>query len=149
MLTGFAHLFEKTKERVAIVRNIKTTDFVDVEDQSRLYNRSIQLCTLDAMLSQHRLDYGTRYNPLNGTLALHHKLLLKYKWPLHEIRSLSLADCLLALHDELNMESIPESASKILKSIAANQFAISFPDIHDEEWDPALAEKLIYNSEER
>lgn len=149
MLKGFAHLFEKTKEHVAEIRNVKTTGFVDTVGLSCVYNRAIQLCAFDAVLSQHRLDFGTRYNDLKGISALHHKLLLKYKWPLTEIRALTLADAMLALHDELKIETLPPEASRMLASIAQDQHLVVFPDLLDEEWDPTFADKLLYNSEDR
>lgn len=149
MLKGFAHLFEKTKEHVAKIRNVKTTGIVDTVKLSCTYNRAIQLCALDAVLAQHRVDFGTLYNDLKGISALHHKLLLKYKWPLTEIRSLSLSDAMLALHDELKIETLPAEASRILAAIARDQHLVVFPDLLDEEWDPAFADKLLYNSEEQ
>ncbi|MFP7607001.1 ECs1072 family phage-associated protein [Serratia quinivorans] len=149
MLKGFAHLFEKTKEHVCKTRNVKTTGLIDTVERSCLYNRVIQLCTLDAVLAQHRVDFGTRYNDLKGVSALHHKLLLKYKWPLNEIRSLSLSDAMLALHDELKIETLPAEAFRLLTAIAQEQHFVVFPDLLDEEWDPTFADKLLYNSEDR
>ncbi|QHA85572.1 ECs1072 family phage-associated protein [Serratia rhizosphaerae] len=146
MLKGFAHLFEKTKEHVAQVRNVKTTGFIDQAAMSCVYNRAIQLCALDAVISQHRVEAGNRFNDLRGKSALHHKLLAKYKWPLAEIHSLTLSDVLLALHDELSLESLPPEASRILTSISREHPPVVFPDITDEEWNPEFAEKLLYNS---
>ncbi|HAV2137191.1 ECs1072 family phage-associated protein [Serratia sp. CY37345] len=149
MLKGFAHLFERTKQHVAEIRNIKTTGFVDTVGLSCVYNRAVQLCTLDAVLAQHRVDFGTRYNDLKGVAALHHKLLMKYKWPLSEIRSLTLSDAVLALHDELKIESLPAEASRMLTAISLNHDLVVFPDLLDAEWDPSFADKLLYNSEDR
>lgn len=101
------------------------------------------ICALDIILYEHRKKYGNQLNGLNGKQALHHKLLLKYKWPLSVIRDLTLTDALLALHDEIQFSALPEPASEYLSRITHSNYPVNFPDYLDAEWDPELSEKFL------
>lgn len=146
MLKGFAHLFQSTQENIKKTRSIKTTGFIDPHQFACAENRALEICALDAVIAQHRLDFATKFNPLKGKAALHHKLLLKFKWPLREIKALPLSEILLALHDELNIKDLPGEASKALAAISNLDNLSVFTDYIDEEWNPNLAEKFLYDS---
>lgn len=143
MIVGIAHLFTQVKENIAKQRNIQIGGYVDSTEVSMVNNRAAQICTLDALLFEHRKKYGTRFNGLNGKEALHHKLLLKYQWPISTIRELTLSDILLALQDELRVDNIPEDIGRYLSQITISQFPVNFADHPESEWDPELAEKLL------
>lgn len=146
MINGFAHLFVQIKENIAKTRGVKTNGFVDSTEIACVNNRAAQICALDLLLAEHRKKYGTKFNGLNGKQALHHKLLMKYKWPLSLIRELKLEEALLALHDELVFESFGEAASKYLNQVTLSQYPVNFPDYLETEWDPLLSQKLLFDS---
>jgi len=149
MINGFAHLFVQTKENIAKTRGVQTNGLVNGTEVACVNNRAAQICALDLLLAEHRKKYGTRFNGLNGKQALHHKLLMKYKWPLSLIRELKLEDVLLALHDELAFESFDEAASKYLKQVTLSEYPVNFPDYLETEWDPLLSQKLLFDSEDQ
>lgn len=94
------------------------------------------MCILDVLLAKHREEHGNQFNGLNGINALHHKLLLKYKWPLDQIRALTISDCLLALHEELKLEALDDQIANHFKNVLSQYGENYFPDILDGEWDP-------------
>lgn len=143
MIVGIAHLFNQTKENIATVRSVKILGLVDMNEISCVNNRAVQICTLDFLLELHRKKYGNNLNGLNGKQALHHKLLMKYQWSPSIIRELSLSDIFLALHDELQLESLPEDAGRYLLQIARSQYPINFPDYLEKEWDPDLSQRFL------
>ncbi|RCX00575.1 MULTISPECIES: hypothetical protein [Kosakonia] len=143
MIVGIAHLFNQTKENIAAIRGVKVSGFVDSNEIACVNNRAVQVCTLDFLLELHRKKYGNNCNGLNGIQALHHKLLMKYQWPPSVIRGLSLSDIFLSLHDELQLESLPEDAGRYLLQITRTQYPINFPDYLDGEWDPNLSQRFL------
>lgn len=138
MFIGISHLFTKTKDHIAKIRDVKLTGFPDDLEVSRVYNRAAQICALDIVLHQHRMKFSNKLNLLQGRDALHHKILMKYQWPLPVIRSLTLGDCLLALQDELQIESLPDEVSKFLNQIVRRHYSVNFSDYIEAEWDPTL-----------
>lgn len=147
MIVGIEHLFTQVKENIAKQRNIQISGYVDSSEVSCVNNRAAQICTLDALLFEHRKKYATQFNGLNGKAALHHKLLLKYQWPLSTIRELTFTDILLALQDELRVENLPEDISRYLSQVALSQYPVTFADHPESEWDPDLAERLLVDLE--
>ncbi|MFS7253434.1 hypothetical protein AB6869_23885 [Rahnella rivi] len=131
-------LFQSTKEHVASVRNIATTGAVNYEEVTRLYYRAAHLTLLDILLDQHREESGTISAQLAGKMSLHHKLLTKYKWPLSEIRHLSLEDICLALHDELKIDNFDKEISTYFTTVLGRYEPLFFSDYLNEEWDPLL-----------
>lgn len=148
MINGFGHLYSETEQRVAKIRDVKTTGFVDSNELAKVTNRAIQLCILDLLLAAHRSKYETPLNKLPGVKALHHKLLMKYKWPLSEISALSLSDIFVALHDEITIESLEGQAKTYFSSLLASAYPLAFTDFINEEWDPNLSERLLFDSKE-
>ena len=128
--------FINTKEKIAQLRNINIVGSIDFDEVSCVYNRAAQLCILDVLLAKHREEHGNQFNGLNGINALHHKLLLKYKWPLDQIRALTISDCLLALHEELKLEALDDQIANHFKNVLSQYGENYFPDILDGEWDP-------------
>ncbi|ENK2459426.1 hypothetical protein AB3B40_003776 [Escherichia coli] len=143
MINGIAHLFTQIKSNIAQLRGIQISGYVDSSEVSCVTNRAVLICALDIILYEHRKKYGNQLNGLNGKQALHHKLLLKYKWPLSLIRDLTLTDALLALHDEIQFSSLPEPVSEYLSRITHSNYPVNFPDYLDAEWDPELSEKFL------
>jgi len=131
-------LFQLTKEHVANIRNIATTGTVNYEEVSRLYHRAAHLTLLDILIHQYREESGTISAQLDGKMSLHHKLLTKYKWPLSEIRHLSLEDICLALHDELKIDNFDQEISKYFTNVLGRYEPLFFSDYLNEEWDPLL-----------
>ncbi|EPA0325584.1 hypothetical protein [Enterobacter hormaechei] len=146
MINGFGHLYSATEQHIAKIREIKTIGFVDSNELSKVTNRAVQLCVLDLLLAAHRNKHETTINKLPGAKALHHKLLQKYNWPLSEIRAMSLSDVFIALHDELSLESLEGQAKSYFSTMIAGRYPITFTDFIDDEWDPDLAEKLLFDS---
>jgi len=150
MIHGFGHLFVHIKENIAKVRDLKTSGYMDRAADACLNKRAAQICALDILLAEHRIKYGTLFNGLYGKQALHHKLLIKYKWPLSAIRALSLGDVLLALHDELAFESLSESAGNYLYQVTSlSEYPVNFPDYLEAEWDPLLSQKFLFDSQDQ
>ncbi len=143
MIVGIGHLFMQIKENIAKIRDVRVSGFIDAAEVSLVNNRAAQICALDIILAEHRKKHGSRFNGLNGKQALHHIILLKYHWPLSAIRELSLADALLSLHDELQLESLPDEPRKYLTQIINTQYPVNFPDYLEAEWDPNLSEKFL------
>lgn len=148
MINGFGHLFSATEQHVAKVREVKITGFVDTNELTKVTNRAIQLCILDLILAAHRSKHETRVNKLPGVKALHHKLLIKYKWPLSEICALSLSNIFVALHDEISLESLDGQAKTYFSSLLAGAYPLTFDNFINEEWDPNLSDRLLFDSKE-
>lgn len=134
--------FGETKEKVAAVRGITIIGSIDFKDVSCVYNRAAQLCILDILLDKHRQEHGLQFNGLDGINALHHKLLLKFKWPLNQIRQLTISDCLLALHEELKTENLEPELATYFKNTLSQFGESCFPDVMDGEWDPDAYQKV-------
>jgi restriction endonuclease S subunit len=147
MIVGIAHLFTQVKENIAKQRNIQINGYVDSTEVSCVNNRAALICTLEALLLEHRKKYATRFNGLHGKAALHHKLLLKYQWPLSTIRELTFPDILLSLQDELRVETLPEDIRRYLSQVTISQYPVNFADYPESEWDPELAERLLVDIE--
>lgn len=147
MTNGIAFLFTHIKTNIAKLRGITLSDYGDSAENSSVYNRAALICALDILLHAHRKEFGNRFNELKGKQALHHMLLLKYKWPLSVIRELTLSDVALALQDELKMEALPGGAGDYLLQVVGSHYSINFPDYLDDEWDPDLSEKYLIEIE--
>ena len=104
---------------------------------SQLLNRACLLFALECLLFQHRQTHATTWSPLTGREALVHLIFQKYKWPLSEIRWLSLKDCVLLLQDELRPENLSDEAAQITRNFGGNKKQ-HFPSLKDDEWDPEL-----------
>lgn len=104
----------------------------------QVQNRAALIFTLEVVLDAYRQKHGTLTNPLKGKLALEHLILTKFKWPLKEIRALTLNDALFVIHDELRFENLPDSAQTIIKNWSAHRARLVFDQVVDQEWDPEL-----------
>lgn len=134
--------FSMILNRIAKNRNVAIQGLVTEPDNSRAYNRAGLIFALETILHEHRAKFGTLWQPLKGKLALDHLLLQKYKWPLKQIRELSLQDCVLLLQEELSYEALPIAAQGIIKLFDAHRNRNAFPEISEDDWDPNLAESL-------
>ena len=147
MTTGIDRLFGNIKKNIAEIRGVTLSDFADPSEISPVYNRAALICALDIILHEHRKKFGNQLNELKGKQALHHKLLIKYKWPLSVIRELTLSDVILALQDELQIEDLPSGAGDYLSQVVGSHYLINFPDYLDSEWDPDLSAKYLVEIE--
>ncbi|MCL6366220.1 hypothetical protein EXT60_18485 [Pectobacterium carotovorum subsp. carotovorum] len=130
----FFHLIQKN---IANLHNVAMSGLVTPE-YHLVQNRAVLIFSLEVVLEAHRNKYSSHYSPLVGRLTLEHLILHKYKWPLREIRALTLADSIFTLHEELAFESLPESAQLVIKNFGAHRSIKSFPEINEDEWDPEL-----------
>ncbi len=129
--------FQVIQNKIAAHHGVQMQGYIE-SPYYQVQNRAVLIFSLEVVLEAHRAKYGTLTSPLKGKLALEHLLLLKYKWPLSEIRSLSLQDALFALQEELVLENLPEKAQEVIKMFNAHRARTTFDQIVDEEWDPEL-----------
>ncbi|KAA1272873.1 hypothetical protein ABUS55_09225 [Citrobacter pasteurii] len=134
--------FYSILKRIAANRDVAIVGYVKEPENTQAYNRAGLIFALEVILEEHRKNFGTLWNPLKGRKALEHRILQKYRWPLEQIRSLTLEDSLFLLQEELNFEKLPEQAQKIIKEYRAYRGRIVFPDIREDDWDPDLFESL-------
>ncbi|MDE9590841.1 ECs1072 family phage-associated protein, partial [Xenorhabdus bovienii] len=76
--------------------------------------RVLQIFILENILHEHRQKHGTLMEPLSGSKALDHKIFMKTNWTFNEIRSMSLEDKLLVLHDEIEVMSLSMEAQRFI-----------------------------------
>ncbi|HCD3047452.1 TPA: hypothetical protein NBM42_003751 [Klebsiella variicola] len=143
-MSNYSRLWESIRILVSNIRKIETGSFVNSNEDLKVSHRTAQLFILDVFLHQRREKYGAGVFPLRGKNALHHAILLKYKWPLDYIRNLSLSDALLTLQDELTPENLPEAAQKFLSGVLERASQIAFDDLLDDEWNPELGELFLH-----
>lgn len=130
--------YEIISKKIFELRGVAQYGQVEEPQHSQCKNRSALIFILESVLHLHRQAHATHWSPLEGRKALDHLLLHLYKWPLSEIRALSLADVILALQDQLMPDNLPDEVKSVLKSYGALSARQLFTDIKDEEWDPDL-----------
>ncbi|WP_437887036.1 ECs1072 family phage-associated protein [Phytobacter sp. V91] len=129
--------FQVIQNKIAEHHGVKMQGYIE-PPYYQVQNRAVLIFSLETILEEHRAKFGTLTSPLKGKLALEHLLLRKYKWPLSEIRSLSLQDALFALQEELALEHLPEKAQEVIKMFNAHRARTTFDQIVDAEWDPEM-----------
>lgn len=129
--------FHAIQTKIATYHGVKMQGVVEAP-YHQVQNRAALIFTLEVILEAHREKFATVSNPLRGKTALEHLLLVKYKWPISEIRSLNLQDALLALQEELSFEKLPECAQDVIKGFGAFNTKQFFPQVVADEWDPEL-----------
>ncbi|WP_317180060.1 ECs1072 family phage-associated protein [Lelliottia amnigena] len=130
--------FEIIQNKVSAYHGVPVYGQVKQPDYDQMKNRSVLIFALEVVLHLHRTKYATPFSPLKGKDALTHLLLQKYKWPLSEIRSLSLKEIILALQDDLTFEKLPDAAVDVIKLFGFASRKSNFADIKDDEWEPEL-----------
>lgn len=140
MTQRLGDLFQEIKERIVKVRGLPHTEQAEPEDRIKIHNRAFLLFSLDCLLDEYRSKNATLWSPLKGRDALHHLLLKKYGWTLYEIRSLTLADSLFAIQDELVFDKLPQAVQGYLQENRWDKFNSAFDDLTDQEWDPMLGD---------
>lgn len=105
---------------------------------TQLQNRIAEIFALEVVLHLHREKYSTGWANLRGKRALEHLLIHKYSWSLSEIRSMSLSDIFLSLHEELLPKNLPEEVVNLINSYSTSRRREYFSDYRLEEWDPEL-----------
>ncbi len=134
--------YQLVLQKVGEVRDVALRGAIQQPDYAQVQNRAALIFTLECVLEKHRNTYATIGSPLKGRAALEHLLLQKYKWPLSEIRNLSLQDAILALQEELRAIAEYEPAQKMIAYFGARSTKQVYPTILDEEWEPNLIDKL-------
>jgi len=135
-------LFALHKEHVASVRGININSAVDYEDRCRVYYRAAHITILDLLLIKHREIHETAFSKLPGKQAFFHRILMKYNWPISEIKALSLAEVFLSLHEDLNYKSFDNEISDYFNGFLNRYDEFHFDDTIDSEWDPTLYQKI-------
>ncbi|WP_071846572.1 MULTISPECIES: ECs1072 family phage-associated protein [Serratia] len=129
-------------QKVGKVRGVTLSGAIQQPDYNQVQNRAALIFSLECVLEGHRNQFATLGNPLKGKAALEHLILKKYKWPLSEIRSLSLQDAIFLLQEELASDALPDSARQMITLFGAHRAKQLYPDILEEEWDPNLIDEL-------
>ena len=140
MTQRLGDLFQEIKERIVKVRGLPNAEQAEPEDRIKIHNRAFLLFSLDCLLDEYRSKHATLWSALKGRDALHHLLLKKYGWTLYEIRSLTLADSLFAIQDELVFDKLPQAVQGYLQENHWDKFNRAFDDLTDQEWDPMLGD---------
>lgn len=143
-MSNYSRLWEGIKNHVSNVREIQHGYFTNSNEDLKISHRTAQIFILEVFLQQHREKYGAGVFPLRGKNALHHAILLKYKWPLDYIRDLSLSDALFSLQGELTPENLPEAAQKFLSGVIEKASQIAFEDLRDDEWNQEIGELFLH-----
>ncbi|EFH7974190.1 hypothetical protein GJO14_06220 [Escherichia coli] len=135
-------LFALHKEHVASVRGININGAADYEDRCRVYYRAAHITILDLLLIQHREIHETAFSKLPGKQAFFHRILMKYQWPISQIKALSLNEVFLSLHEDLNYKSFDQEISDYFSGFLSSYAEFHFDDTIDSEWDPTLYQKI-------
>ncbi|HEJ0068204.1 TPA: hypothetical protein SLO38_004539 [Citrobacter koseri] len=130
------NLFQYIKGRVWEKRGVDTYDFYPGNTKGgQAYNRAAFIFVLEMILHKYRMEHATIFEPLEGRKALHHMIFTKTNWKLEYIRTLSLADCLFVIHDELKISKLPEDAKSYISGLNIPENTLTFDEVKDEEWD--------------
>lgn len=130
--------FQKILNNLSELYGIAVFGSVTEPGYSQVKNRASLVFALEVLLERHREKHGTLWSPLPGKLALLHLILQKYKWPLSEIKALTLQESVFLLQEELKFENLPDLAQRVLKNYLADRAEHYFAEIREEEWDPDL-----------
>ncbi|MDE1479512.1 hypothetical protein KKI90_21705 [Xenorhabdus bovienii] len=137
-MNAYLSLWNTISQRVASVRNIENIPLGVrrswTPEETQLMLRVLQIFILENILHEHRQKHGTLMEPLSGIRALDHKIFIKTHWTFNEIRSMSLEDKLLVLHDEIKVENLSPEAQSFVVGKNISDFSIIFEDFRSEEW---------------
>ncbi|OON35622.1 hypothetical protein BTJ39_22360 [Izhakiella australiensis] len=129
-------LYHVIKSHICEVRKISHSELSFGNGQgNKALNRAAMIFVLEIVLHKHRSDYATIFEPLAGRKALDHLIHLKTKWKPEEIKSLSLADSMFVIQDDLKISKLPGYASEFIASLNLPSVSYTFDDFMDEEWD--------------
>jgi len=135
-MSDYANLLQIIRMRVCESRNLSHAAYPkDSLQDNQIRNRTALIFVLELVLHQHRAQYGSIFNPLQGKEALHHLIFMKTNWLPSEIRKLNFQDALFVVQDELMIENIPEEAQELVKAFYLPSVAITFDDFPEQEWD--------------
>ncbi len=101
----------------------------------------MKICTnrlfiLEIILYEHRKKYSTIFQPLIGKEALNHMIFIQTRWKPAEIRSLSLADSLFVIDEELQIDKLPEDAKSFIEQFEIPENPIMAYSLLEADWDP-------------
>ncbi|CDH34119.1 hypothetical protein [Xenorhabdus bovienii] len=140
-MNTYLSLWDTISQRVASVRNIDNIplSILGVQrswtlEETQLVLRVLQIFILENILHEHRQKHGTLMEPLSGSKALDHKIFMKTNWTFNEIRSMSLEDKLLVLHDEIKVVSLSVEAQRFIAKQSLPDISIIFEDFQPKEW---------------
>ncbi|MCG3462805.1 hypothetical protein L7G72_13270 [Xenorhabdus bovienii] len=137
-MNAYLSLWNTISQRVASVRNIENIPLGMRRswtlEETQLMLRVLQIFILENILHKHRQKHGTLMEPLSGSKALDHKIFMKTHWTFNEIRSMSLEDKLLVLHDEIEVMSLSMEAQRFIAEQSLPDISIIFEDFQPKEW---------------
>lgn len=130
-------LWRVIKERVCDNHNLNHSDYYPGSHQDNcIKNRTAKIFILEIILHEHRKKHANLFNALSQKEALHHIIFIKTNWKLADIRNLSLADSLIAIHEELSIEKLPNEAKLFIDTICLPEIPIDFDSPLEEDWNP-------------
>ncbi|WP_273839238.1 ECs1072 family phage-associated protein [Providencia rettgeri] len=138
-MSQISKLYHHIKEHIESVRKIPKFGTIDKLSTDLVINRTCLILSLESYLSTYREKHSSIFIPLNGKDALIHLVVNKYKWPISEVRAMSLNDMLLSISDELQYDNLTEDCQAYLTSIEYSKYLCQFDDILEEEWDPSIS----------
>lgn len=127
------HLWHVIITKVCENRNLKLSE---CRYDNRIVNRAAHILTLEVVLDEHRNEFGTLFEPLDGLAALHHLIFTKTHWPLADIRTLSLADSLLVIQSDIRIDRLPIDAQTFLQSLNFPVTPSTFNELLERDWVP-------------
>ncbi|WP_422824113.1 ECs1072 family phage-associated protein [Xenorhabdus entomophaga] len=140
-MSTYLSLWNTISQRVASARSIGNIENTPLgvrrsltPEETQLMLRVLQIFILENILHKHRRKHGTLMEPLPGSKALDHKIFMKTNWTFNEIRSMSLEDKLLVLHDEIEVINLSVEAQRFIAEQSLPDISITFEDFRPEEW---------------
>ncbi|ENF6040753.1 hypothetical protein ABRV10_002767 [Citrobacter amalonaticus] len=134
-MSVYHNLLHVIRARVCENRNMSHSAYYQGSLQdNQIRNRTALIFTLEMILHQHRIKYGTIFNPLEGKDALYHLIFLKTHWLPSDIRKLTLEDALFVIHEDLRMENLSAGAQEALKSFNLPSVAFPFEYFPEADW---------------
>jgi len=134
-MSDYHTLLHVIRSRICENRSMaQSAYYLGSQQDNQIRNRTALIFTLEMILHQHRIEYATIFNPLEGKAALHHLIFMKTKWKPAEIRELSLEDALFSIQDMLKIESLQEEAKEVLASFGVPSAPFLFDTLPDADW---------------
>ncbi|WP_423244281.1 ECs1072 family phage-associated protein [Citrobacter braakii] len=128
-------LLHVIRSRVCENRNMSHSAYYQGSLQdNQIRNRTALIFTLEMILHQHRIKYGTIFNPLEGKDALYHMIFMKTHWLPSDIKNLTLEDALFVMQEDLRMENLSSDAQNALKNFNLPSVAFQFEDFPEADW---------------
>lgn len=134
VLENYVKLFELIKTRV--LRNHAVAFFhghPETADEIRVFLRSSQILILESVLHEYRRENSTIYEPLDGIKALHHLVFMQTNWTFETIRSTSLSDLMLCIHNLITLDKSPPSVQMLVSPYIPEE-TFTFEQFETDDW---------------